>query len=91
MIPLARPSHHPKRHLDRISRSSKIHGRYQRTDRQTDRTTTEIGPVAIASSLANAATRLIMVKMLVGPINIPIIFYKTGEHRHTVQSYGERK
>jgi len=36
-------SHHPKKKVDRLSRSFKIHGRYQRTDRQTDRTITETG------------------------------------------------
>ena len=34
--------HHPKRNLDRVGRFSTIHARYGRTDRATDRTTTEL-------------------------------------------------
>ena len=44
----------PKPHLDQLSHFSRIHGCYQRTDRQTDRQN-EHGtrPVAIAASLPN--------------------------------------
>jgi len=36
MVPLAHPSSHPKRHLDRFSRFCRAHGRYRQTDRKTD-------------------------------------------------------
>jgi len=39
---LGQPTHYPKRHLDRVSRFSTIHIRYRRTDRQRDRTTTNV-------------------------------------------------
>ena len=37
IVPLAHPTHHPKRHLDRVRRFSKIHSHYQRTDGRTNR------------------------------------------------------
>jgi len=43
----AYPTHLPKRHLARPCRFFTIHARYQRTDRPTDRTTTELDPVRI--------------------------------------------
>jgi len=39
IVACAHPTHDPKRQLDRISRFSRIHGRYQRTDGQTNRPT----------------------------------------------------
>ena len=38
MVPLARPTHHHKRYLDRVSRFYTVHARFG----QSDRTTTEL-------------------------------------------------
>jgi len=55
-------SHHSGRHLDRISRTSSIHVRYQRTPRQTDRqnghgTRPDLAAYAIQSDVSAAVVK----------------------------------
>ena len=42
LVPLGHATRHPKRHLDRVSRFSTIHGRHEWTDRQNDDGTTRL-------------------------------------------------